>query len=1224
MKKAALWFALLCTVVCLLCGTTFASEVWDGTAATSFDSGSGTEDDPYLISNGAQLAGISDNSYYRLTADIYLNDTTGWESWTAENGPANVWTPLFSSNNFQGTLDGDGHTIYGLYIVKTNAQGSGLFGRTSGAEFRDLSIGQSAVFGYNRVGSLIGEANDTTIRNCHSSGIVAGTDENIAGLVGHAYDCAISDCSNSGTVSGLVSDNGMRGVAGIVGQTFGGTVENCSNTGTITGYNDCIGGIAGHTYSDTVIENCENRGSITILDVETTSTYGVGGIAGRAGDGGRIINCRNYVAIQAEAFEIGGITGLNNGAEIINCENSKPITGTHDVGGIIGDMYDGLVDGCVNTGAVTATTNNSAGGIAGAVHAGSIRNTSNEGDVTSPAQNCGGITGTLYSQSEGIFNCRNTGTITGPSSVGGICGNAMRDSNFQNCLNIGTVTATNDYPSCGAIAGRDQGCAIVHSYYLAGSCSEVDDAAKITEITEEALKSPDFLETLNDWVQSAQRPTSGYATWKTDEDGYPAPTGKVPAYVPVVGNLTLTQPENGTATLSADSALTGTTITVTVAADTGYTPYQVWYCTDDAPDTAVYAVKSGKNTFTFSMPHGNTEVFASCMALPESSVWDGTVADAFAGGDGTENNPYLIGNAAQLALLETHRNRSYHYRLIADIYLNDTSDWENWTAESAPANVWTPISSLRMTLDGDGYTIYGLYTDASKSNQGLFYQLQNDACLKNITIDKSRIFGADTVGAFVAINSGSISNCVNRADVDASGNYVGGIVGRSGNSDSTVEGCANYGAVTCPSYCVGGIIGDSYGTVKDCINYGTIKHTSSLNTYSTAGGIAGCSSKMIHNCKNYGSVSGLSNVGGIAGSTNGTITACVNYAKITGNSSAENDSFVGGIVGVQGRESLVADCVNQGAVSSPDFAGGICGVHGSNDEYAMTRIKNCVNQGSVQAPGGVAGGIISMIATKGTVSVIEQCVNEASVSAGSDGSCVGGIAGFIRTNGTREIKIYNCYNTGSIQGHRFIGGLVGEARAQMAGSSILVENSYSSGTVSGSEHFSGTVGYIRTNEPGAAVMVRNCYSLSGKAPADVTRAGGPGAETVSNVKALTAAQMGQQASFTGFDFDTVWYCAGDGSYPTLLLVKDSGQMGEALIFTAYQNGTVIVTADGSLKAPVYALAVSYKEGRMADCKMVQLSAGQSGTLILRDQGDSMVLLALSGQYKPLSEETDIT
>ena len=56
-----LWLAMLALL--LMTGTALraqaSDEVWDGSVASSFDGGSGTESDPYLISNGAQLAKLA-------------------------------------------------------------------------------------------------------------------------------------------------------------------------------------------------------------------------------------------------------------------------------------------------------------------------------------------------------------------------------------------------------------------------------------------------------------------------------------------------------------------------------------------------------------------------------------------------------------------------------------------------------------------------------------------------------------------------------------------------------------------------------------------------------------------------------------------------------------------------------------------------------------------------------------------------------------------------------------------------------------------------------------------------------------------------------------------------------------------------------------------------------------------------------------------------------------
>ena len=61
------------------------------------------------------------------------------------------------------------------------------------------------------------------------------------------------------------------------------------------------------------------------------------------------------------------------------------------------------------------------------------------------------------------------------------------------------------------------------------------------------------------------------------------------------------------------------------------------------------------------------------------TVWDGTTADSYASGDGSEGNPYQIANGAQLAkLVQDSDTAGKYYELTADILLNDTADtgWE--------------------------------------------------------------------------------------------------------------------------------------------------------------------------------------------------------------------------------------------------------------------------------------------------------------------------------------------------------------------------------------------------------------------------------------------------------------------------------------------------------------------------------------------------------------------
>lgn len=114
-------------------------NVYDGTPyyADSYESGDGSKDKPYLISNDMQLAklahdvnnGVSfSGKYFKLTKDIDLSNAL----WT----PIGSWNPK-TPNFFASKFDGDGHKISNMHICWTNADGQeaswGLFSRLAGS-----------------------------------------------------------------------------------------------------------------------------------------------------------------------------------------------------------------------------------------------------------------------------------------------------------------------------------------------------------------------------------------------------------------------------------------------------------------------------------------------------------------------------------------------------------------------------------------------------------------------------------------------------------------------------------------------------------------------------------------------------------------------------------------------------------------------------------------------------------------------------------------------------------------------------------------------------------------------------------------------------------------------------------------------------------------------------------------------------------------------------------
>lgn len=216
-----------------------------------------------------------------------------------------------------------------------------------------------------------------------------------------------------------------------------------------------------------------------------------------------------------------------------------------------------------------------------------------------------------------------------------------------------------------------------------------------------------------------------------------------------------------------------------------------------------------------------------------SEIWDGTVAENFAGGDGTESNPYQIANGEQLAKLAQDVNSGNGYAgtyfvLTADIVLNNTDGWENW-GETVPKNTWTPIGSYEIQftgiLDGQGHSVSGIYVNSNEHYQGFVGYLGVNGIIQNIGVKESYVKGVWSTGGVCGQNDGLMINCYNSGNVTGS-YYVGGVCGRSTGTDneySFLTNCYNTGKVT-GQESVGGVCGlnTSHGPISNCYNIGSV------------------------------------------------------------------------------------------------------------------------------------------------------------------------------------------------------------------------------------------------------------------------------------------------------------------------------------------------------------------------------------------------------------------
>lgn len=247
MKRTLKFIALL--LVFTLAVSCFAMQgmvafadtpVWDGTTVTK-PAGAGTEADPYLVSNGEELLWMVKNSnhHYKLTDDIYLNDIDkiNWQTGEAEDGyTIRDWRKAAGgAPKFSGTVNGDGHVIYGLYIKDTTAAG----GRTTG--YGLIPVGGAL----NIVGLGVDNAYIEAYTN-YSCGVFVGLGQgSLSGTIDQCYSGA--DVTIKGYDVGTIVGGGD--IAGTL------TIKNTYSLASATGSH--LAGMVGDTWTlEYTFENC--------------------------------------------------------------------------------------------------------------------------------------------------------------------------------------------------------------------------------------------------------------------------------------------------------------------------------------------------------------------------------------------------------------------------------------------------------------------------------------------------------------------------------------------------------------------------------------------------------------------------------------------------------------------------------------------------------------------------------------------------------------------------------------------------------------------------------------------------------------------------------------------------------------------------------------------------------------------------------------------------------
>ena len=166
-------------------------------------------------------------------------------------------------------------------------------------------------------------------------------------------------------------------------------------------------------------------------------------------------------------------------------------------------------------------------------------------------------------------------------------------------------------------------------------------------------------------------------------------------------------------------------------------------------------------------------IIAQISVLAESAY----APEDFALGSGTEADPYQISTVGHLVKMvqdcgKNSSGESLYYKLIADIDLNPTNNWDpqnvsykNW------ASITTGISSDNIFygyLDGNYRTISHLYVKTGDNQYdnyaGLIQAMSPNSWIKNLTIDSfysSGLYAAGVVGMTYGVRTDGVTNFEN-------------------------------------------------------------------------------------------------------------------------------------------------------------------------------------------------------------------------------------------------------------------------------------------------------------------------------------------------------------------------------------------------------------------------------------------------------------------------------
>lgn len=773
--------------------------------------------------------------------------------------------------------------------------------------------------------------NGKIIRNLY---INATSDK--TGFFGYATDGSIKNITfDNAKVKSIDFYTGI--LAGYAGSCFIENIKTLANC-SVKSYS-YTGGIAGNACGN--ISNCENHAMVE-------GTDGVGGFAGRYDSSNKsITSCANYGAVTGADSEVGGMVGQFNSGTIQNSANYGDITGTYNVGNLMGYADECNLKNVLGTGNVTATSIEKTGLLVGSVSDYSCTTASGILVYNSSAK----LTINGIEQTGDAVKAIGKGSMTSAEKIKAFSAEQLKSGlvafilqeNVSGGLQWGQLLGTDNLP-------------------LLGSANKVySDSPVIMKCSGELESTGTFTN-----AKPAQE-----GTFSIKHGNSPKHHGFVPVTCTTDGKIEYWEC-NLCHAFCSDAELTQEVSTPVVSA-TGHKYNENDKCTKCQHEISFLTLGnnpitiekifgeleeiSGYNLYKYTAPEDGTlevtansngedtygtlwesRTAASCLTKDDESnrpdfkitytVTKGTTyyigareydGNAIEGnvtlnvkltglqlpvgmtGNGSEAEPFVLKTADHLAWFRDYVNKSHSSacaKIADDVKIIDMStvchrgDAEKQVAELS----WTPIGNssgnkYQGTFDGNGKTIKNLYINATSDYTGFFGFASKS--IKNITFDNAKVTSTGGNTGILAGAAGliiekikTLANCSVEGD-----KTIGGI---AGSVLGNISNCENH-AVVKGAMDVGGVVGSFHGiskSITSCANYGAVTGTK----YVTGGMVGRFASGSIQNSANYGDITGSAYVGSLIGDAS---NCYLNNVLSTGNVTADKSTglFVGQIQG---------------------------------------------------------------------------------------------------------------------------------------------------------------------------------------------------------------------------------------------------------------------------------------------------------------------------------------